>query len=84
MIRALTLATGLCCALALAARAADDQAKKRTPPTKEQKAAMKELRHKYDKDGDGKLSKDERGAISSEDKAKMKEFRAARKKAKGK
>ena len=85
MIRALTLALGLCGALALMAGAADDdQAKKRTPPTKEQKAAMKELRHKYDKDGDGKLSKDERGAISAEDKAKLKEFRAAHKKAKGK
>lgn len=37
-----------------------------------------------DQDKDGKLSKEERGAISAEDKAKLKEFRAARKKAKGK
>jgi hypothetical protein len=83
MNRALILAFGLCGAMALTAGAADDaQAKKRTPPTKEQKAAMKELRNKYDKDRDGKLSKAERGAISAEDKAKLKEFRASRKKAK--
>jgi len=85
MIRALILAVGLCGGMALSAGAADnDQPKKRIPPTKEQKATMKELRDKYDKDGDGKLSKEERGAISAEDKAKLKEFRAARKKAKGK
>ena len=85
MIRVLILAIGLCGAMALTARAADDDpAKKRTPPSKEQKASMKELRKKYDKDGDGKISKDERRAISSEDKAKMKEFRAARKKGTGK
>ena len=85
MIRALILSIGLCGAMVLTAGAADDaQGKKRTPPTKEQKASMKELRDKYDKDGDGKLSKEERGAISAEDKAKLKEFRAARKKAKAK
>jgi hypothetical protein len=82
MTRALILALGLCGATALTAGPAEvSQAKK---PGKEQKAAMKELREKYDKDKDGKLSKAERGAISSEDKAKLKEFRAARKKAKGK
>jgi len=85
MIRALILAVGLFGVMALTAGAADkDQAQKRTPPTKEQKAAMKELRDKYDKDSNGKLSKEERAAISAEDKAKLKEFRAARKKAKGK
>ena len=85
MIRALILTVGLCGAMAWTAGAADtNQAKKRTPPTKEQKAAMKELRDKYDKDKDGKLSKEERAAISAEDKAKIKEFRATRKKAKGK
>jgi hypothetical protein len=85
MIRALILAVGLCGAMALTAGAADkSQAKKRTPPTKEQKAAMKELRDKYDMDKDGKLSKEERAAISAEDKSKMKEIRASRKKAKGK
>ena len=85
MIRILILVFGLCGAMTLTARATDDgQAQKRTPPSKEQKAAMKELRSKYDKDGDGKLSKEERVAISAEDKAKLKEFRGARKKAKGK
>ncbi len=85
MIRALILTVGLCGVMALTAGAADtNQAKKRTPPTKEQKASMKELRDKYDQDKNGKLSKAERAAISAEDKAKMKEFRAARKKAKGK
>jgi L-serine deaminase len=83
MNRALILAFGLCGALALTAGAADvAQAKKRSPAKKEQKTEMKELRKKYDTDGDGKLSKEERGAISAEDKAKMKESRSSRKKAK--
>jgi hypothetical protein len=82
MTRALILALALCGATALTAGAVDDS--QATKPSKEQKASMKELRDKYDKDKDGKLSKEERGAISAEDKAKMKEFRAARKKAKGK
>ena len=82
MTRALILALALCGAVAMTAGAADNsQARK---PNKEQKAAMKELREKYDKNKDGKLSKEERAAISAEDKAKLKEFRAAHKKAKGK
>lgn len=85
MTRALILALGLSGAFALAAGAVvDAQAKKRTPAKKEQKTEMKELRKKYDADGDGKLSKAERGAISAEDKAKMKDLRASRKKAKTK
>ena len=85
MIRAWILTVGLCGVIAWTASAADnDQAKKRTRPAKEQKAAMKELRDKYDQDKDGKLSKLERAAITAEDKAKMKEFRAAHKKARGK
>ena len=39
--------------------------------TEEQKTLMKEIREKYDKDKDGKLSADERKEISAEDKAKM-------------
>jgi hypothetical protein len=85
MFRTWILTVGLCSAIAFTAGAANNvQAGKRTPPKKEQKAVMKEIRDKYDKDGNGKLSKEERGAISAEDKAKLKEFRAARKKAKSK
>jgi len=82
MTRALILAAGLLGVMALAARAADDV--KTNKPAKERKAMLKELRDKYDKDKDGKLSKEERSAFSAEDKAKMREFRAAHKKAKGK
>ena len=41
-------------------------------PTPEQKALRKELMTKYDADKDGKLSKEERAAMSDADKAKMK------------
>ena len=85
MTRALILVLGLSGAFALTAGAAiDAQGKKRTPAKKEQKTEMKDLRKKYDTDGDGKLSKAERGAISAEDKAKMKELRGSRKKGKTK
>ena len=85
MIRAIILAIGLCGVMALTTATANNALpKKRTPLTKEQKTAMKELRDKYDKDGNGKLSKEERAAMSADDKAKMKEFRGGRKKAKSK
>ena len=74
MVRALLLAVGLSSALALAANAQDEKkpdAPKRPPLTEEQKALRKEITEKYDKDKDGKLSPDERKAISEEDKAKM-------------
>ena len=84
MIRPLILAVILIGAFAFTAGAGGNiQAKNRARPTKEQKATKKELRDKYDKDKNGKLSKEERAAISAEDKAKLKELRAARKKAKG-
>jgi len=75
MLRVLILALGLCGALTLTANAADDdkkvEPKKRPPMTEEQKALMKEIREKYDKDKDGKLSPDERKAISAEDRERM-------------
>ena len=75
MVRALILAVGLSCALALAANAADDEKKPEAPKrpklTEEQKALRKEITEKYDKDKDGKLSPEERKAISEEDKARM-------------
>ena len=75
MLRALILAVGLCCAGSIVANAADGDPKppanKRPPMTEEQKTLMKEIREKYDKDKDGKLSAEERKAISQEDKDKM-------------
>lgn len=74
MIRAMILALGLCSAVAFTAGAADGDKKpegRRPPLTEEQKALRKEITEKYDKDKDGKLSPDERKAISAEDKEKM-------------
>jgi len=67
MLRVLALTLGLSCALVLTARAADGEKK---APTEEQKAARKELLEKYDKNKDGKLDRDERGAMTAEDKEK--------------
>ena len=41
------------------------------PLTDEQKALRKEINEKYDTDKDGKLSPEERKAISAEDKEKL-------------
>jgi hypothetical protein len=41
--------------------------------TDDQKKVMKEITEKYDANKDGKLDKDERAKISSEDKQKMKD-----------
>ena len=74
MFRAMILALGLCSAVALTAGAADGEKKpegKRPPLTEEQKALRKEITEKYDKDKDGKLSPEERKAISEEDKEKL-------------
>lgn len=75
MLRALLLVIGLTSAVALSARAAEDDKKpekpKRPQLTEEQKALRKEITAKYDTDKDGKLSPDERKAISAEDKEKM-------------
>ncbi len=45
---------------------------KKGEATEEQKTAKKELLKKYDKNADGKLDKDERAAMSAEDKEKAK------------
>ena len=74
MIRAMILALGLCSAVAFTVGAAENDKKQgqgRPPLTEEQKALRKEITEKYDKDKDGKLSPDERKAISAEDKEKM-------------
>jgi hypothetical protein len=75
MLREFMLMVGLCGVLALTATAADTEKKpetrRRAQLTEEQKALMKEIREKYDKDKDGKLSAEERKAISAEDKERM-------------
>lgn len=73
MLRAMILAVGLTLAVAVVARAEDDKPEKPKRPqlTEEQKALRKEITEKYDKDKDGKLSPDERKAVSAEDKERM-------------
>ena len=74
MLRALILVVGLTSAMALSARAEDEKAPektKRPPLTEEQKTLRKEMTEKYDKDKDGKLSPEERKAMSVDDKEKM-------------
>lgn len=46
--------------------------KKKKELTEEQRALMKEITAKYDKNGNKKLDPDERAAISPEDKERMK------------
>ncbi len=65
MLRVLFLTIGLCGAMAFTASAAE---KKQL--TEEQKTLRKEMTEKYDKDKDGKLSGEERKAMSTEDKEK--------------
>jgi len=66
MLKVLAISLGVCF-LAGAAMAAD----KKIDRTPEQKALLKELTEKYDKNKDGKLDADERGAMTAEDKAKL-------------
>jgi hypothetical protein len=69
MLRVLAVTLGLCAAVVFTTRGADGDAK----PAKgadDQKAARKELIEKYDKNKDGKLDKEERGAMTAEDKEK--------------
>jgi hypothetical protein len=83
MLRSIILAIGLCSAMAITASAADPaQKKQRTPLTEEQKATKKELMEKYDKNKDGKLSKEEKDAMSAEDKAKLEKIQPPAKKKK--
>ena len=69
MLRTLILAAALCSVLALSANAADKP--KRTPLTEEQKKEKQTLIEKYDKNKDGKLSKEEKDAMTADDKAKL-------------
>ncbi len=74
---------GLLCAAALTVNAADK--KKAAELTAEQKTLMKELTEKYDNNKDGKLSPEEKKAISADDQKKAQEaklpgFAAAAKK----
>lgn len=86
MLKALTIALGVC-ALVLTTNAADDtKGKKQRPPmTEEQKAVQGEMLKKYDKNKDGKLDGEERKAMSAEDRDKMgKAFGWGKKKQEGK
>ena len=64
MLRSLAIALTICCAFVFTTRGADKL-------TDEQKAERKGLIEKYDKNKDGKLDKEERGAMSAEDKEKL-------------
>lgn len=65
------LMVALVCAVGLTASAADKT--KRKELSAEARSLMKDIRAKYDKDGDKKLSADEIAKVSDEDKAKLKE-----------
>ena len=62
MLKVLALVVGLSCATALTARAADGEKK----GSEDRKALIE----KYDKNKDGKLDRDERKAMTAEDKEK--------------
>ena len=79
MLRTVILALTLCGAVAFTASAADKGSKK-APLTEEQKKQKQELLDKYDKNKDGKLSKEEKDAMSAEDKAKLEKLQPAKKK----
>ena len=64
MLRSIAIALTICCAFVFTTRGADKL-------TDEQKAERKGLIEKYDKNKDGKLDKEERGAMSAEDKEKF-------------
>ena len=70
MKKLVAIVAGLIFAASLTLNAADAPAKKTQTP--EQKALMEEMVKKYDKNGDGKLDKTEKAAMSQEDKDKMK------------
>ena len=70
MKKALLVAFGLITALTLTVNAADGD-KKKAELTDEQKKIQKEMLEKYDKNKDGKIDKEERSAMSAEDKKKM-------------
>ena len=79
MLRTIILAVTLCSATALSASAAG-KGGQRTPLTEEQKKDKQALVDKYDKNKDGKLSKEEKDGMSADDKAKLEKIQPARKK----
>lgn len=83
-MKKLIIALCLTCAVAVAARAAEGEAKKETTekakPTAEQKALRKELTDKYDTNKNGKLDKEERSKMTAEDQEKWKSIAPAPKK----
>jgi len=73
MLKVLALVVGLSCAAGLTARAADGDKK----GSSEDRKALIE---KYDKNKDGKLDRDERKAMSAEDKEKWQKASGGKKK----
>jgi hypothetical protein len=76
MKRVSLIIAGICLAATLNLRAADAPASGDKPAakgrTEEQKKLLKEITDKYDTNKDGKLDKDERQKISTEDKERLK------------
>lgn len=75
MKKILVAIAGVICATAIAVHADDTTTTKKShhKMTDEQKQVYKEMLEKYDTNKDGKLDKDERSKMSSEDKQKMKD-----------
>jgi len=71
MLKVFAVTLGLCCAALFSARAADGDTPEKKAPTEEQIALRKEMLAKYDKNKDGKIDKEERKAVSAEDKDKL-------------
>ena len=69
MKKLLVAAIGLLCATAIMVQAQDAKPKKELTP--EQQTVMTEMLAKYDANKNGKLDKDERAAMTQEDKDKM-------------
>jgi hypothetical protein len=70
MKKLLVAAIGLLCATAIMVQAQDNKPPKKEL-TPEQQAVMTEMLAKYDANKNGKLDKDERAAMTQEDKDKM-------------
>ena len=72
-MKKLMLVAAMLCATAILVQAEDAAPAKKAKKemTAEQKQVMAEMVEKYDTNKDGKLDKDERAAISAEDKEKM-------------
>jgi hypothetical protein len=69
MKKLIIAALGLLCATAIVVQAQETKHKKELTP--EQQTVMKEMLAKYDTNKDGKIDKNERAAMTQEDKDKM-------------